>query len=158
MTRVASVEEEVRNLVGTYCNEVTSGDVERWIGTWLEDATWGIPGAGTIVGRPAIREQFASIRTIYVLCVQAILSMTIVVDDADHASSRTYVRELQWKRIDGELRHSELIGWYDDRIARGTDGALRFAERNFTLLTSSPLPWDGRLHRAVHELNASGSA
>ena len=147
----------MRNLVGDYCNEVTTGDVERWIGTWLEDARWGIPGGGTIVGRSAIREQFASIRTIYVLCVQAVLSMTIAADDADHASARTYVRELQWKRIDGELRHSELIGWYDDRIARDTDGKLRFAKRDFTLLTSSPLPWEGRLHRAVHELNASGS-
>ncbi len=158
MTGTASVEEEVRNLVGAYCNEVTSGDIERWSATWLEEATWGIPGAGTVVGRAAIGERFASTRAIYVLCVQAILSMTIAVDDADHAAARTYVRELQWKRIDGELRHSELIGWYDDRIARDTDGSLRFAERNFTLLTSSPLPWDGRLHRAVHELNASGSA
>lgn len=152
-----SVAEEVRQLIGAYCNEVTSGDVERWAATWREDATWGIPGAGTIVGRAAIREQFESIRTIYVLCVQAVLSQTIVVEGPDAATARTYVRELQWKRIEGELRHSELIGWYDDRIRRDADGALRFAERNFVLLASSPLPWEGRLHRKVHELNASGS-
>src|SRR6478752_4109574 len=120
-----SVNEEVRDLVGAYCNEVTAGDADRWSATWREDATWGIPGAGVIVGRAAIRERFESIRTIYVLCVQAVLSQTITGEDDDHATARTYVRELQWKQVDGELRHSELIGWYDDRVARDDDGAMR---------------------------------
>jgi len=153
-----SVEDEVRNLIGAYCNEVTSADPARWIANWLPDATWGIPGPGRIVGRDAILDHFTSIRTGYVLCVQEVVSLTISVDGPDRASARAYVRELQWKTVDAELRHSELIGWYDDRIARDADGALRFAERDFTLLASSPLPWEGRLHRKAYELNASGSA
>lgn len=155
-----TVDLEVRNLVGAYCNEVTSGDAERWSRTWTDDAVWGIPGGGTIVGRTAIREQFLAIRTTYLLCVQAVLSATLELDGEDRATGRHYVRELQWKDVEGEVRHSELIGWYDDTIVRDADGELRFARRNFTLLASNPLPWTGRLHRAARELriSASGSA
>jgi hypothetical protein len=155
-----TVDLEVRNLVGAYCNEVTSGDPEPWSMTWSADAVWGIPGGGTINGRAAIREQFAAVRSTYLLCVQAILSATIEPDGPDRATARHYIRELQWKDVDGAVRHSELIGWYDDTIVRDDDGAMRFARRNFTLLTSGPLPWEGRFHRAAHELriSASGSA
>jgi len=155
-----TVDLEVRNLVGAYCHEVTTGDPDPWSLTWSVDAVWGIPGGGTINGRTAIREQFASVRSTYLLCVQAVLSATIQVDGPDRATARHYIRELQWKDVDGAVRHSELIGWYDDTIVREGDGAMRFARRNFTLLTSGQLPWDGRFHRAAHELriSASGSA
>lgn len=152
-----TVELEVRNLVGAYCHEVTTGHPERWSQTWADDAVWGIPGGGTIVGRTAIREQFVAIRATYLLCVQAVSSATIHPDGPDRATARHHVRELQWKDVDGEVRHSELIGWYDDTIVRGADGAMRFARRNFVLLASNPLPWSGRLHRAAHELRASAS-
>ncbi len=153
-----SVDLEVRNLVGAYCNEVTSGDPERWSLTWAADAVWGIPGGGTIDGRAAIREQFTAIRGTYLLCVQAILSATVDIDGPDRATARHHIRELQWKDVDGAMRHSELIGWYDDTIVRdANDGVMRFARRNFTLLTSGALPWDGRLHRAARELRISAS-
>jgi hypothetical protein len=152
-----TVELEVRNLVGAYCHEVTTGDPERWSLTWSADAVWGIPGGGTITGRAAIREQFAAIRGTYLLCVQAILSSTIEPHGPDRATARHHIRELQWKEIGGGVRHSELIGWYDDTIERDADGAMRFVRRNFTLLTSGPLAWDGRLHRAARELGISAS-
>jgi hypothetical protein len=147
-----SVDLEVRNLVAAYCNEVTSGDPTRWSKAWLPDATWGIPGGGTIVGRDAIREQFVAVRSTYFLCVQSILSLHVQADGTDRAAARCYVSELQWKHVDGAVRHTELIGWYDDTIARDEDGEMRFAGRNFTLLTSGELPWSGRFHRAAHQL------
>ena len=150
-----TVDLEVRNLVGAYCNEVTTGDADRWSQTWAVDAVWGIPGGGTINGRAAIREQFTAIRRTYLLCVQAVLSATVEPDGPDRVRARHHIRELQWKEVDGVVRHSELIGWYDDTIVRDDDGAMRFARRNFTLLTSGALPWDGRLHRAAHELRIS---
>lgn len=148
---------EVRNLVAAYCHEVTTGDPERWSQTWADDAVWGIPGGGTIVGRAAIRAQFETIRRSYLLCVQAVLSASIEPDGPDRATARHHVRELQWADAGGTVTHRELIGWYDDSVGRGPDGVVRFTRRDFTLLASNPLPWEGRLHRAAHELRISAS-
>ena len=140
-------EEDVRNLVGRYCHEVTTLDVDRWAATWAADATWTIPGEGTLVGRDAIRDTFARIRRTYLLCVQEILSGVIDVVDDDHATARWYIRELQWRDVEGETFGSELIGTYDDTIVRTSDGELLFGARRFSLLYAGPVAMEGRLRR-----------
>jgi hypothetical protein len=145
----------VRNLVGRYCDEVTTADVDRWSALWAEDATWAIPGEGVVSGRDAIRATFASIRPTYLLCVQELLSGTIDVVDDRTARARWYVRELQWSRRDGDVVGSELIGIYDDEVTIGAEGTARFASRSFALLWSGAVALDGRFHRAAYERSAT---
>jgi hypothetical protein len=156
--RAVAVELAVRNLVGRYCNEVSTADVDRWASTWTPDATWGIPGEGVVRGRDAIRETFARIRATYLLCVQELLSGTVDVLDDAHATARWYVRELQWSRREGAVVGSELIGIYDDEVEIGADGEARFGSRTFALLYSGPVALDGRFHRAARELSRTFSS
>jgi hypothetical protein len=134
---------------------VSTADIDRWAETWAHDARWAIPGEGVIEGRDAIREAFGRIRATYLLCVQEILSGSVDVHDALHASARWYVRELQWSDRDGEVVGSELIGTYDDEIARGNDGEVRFLSRDFSLIYSGPVALPGRFHRAAFRLSAT---
>ena len=98
-----TVDLEVRNLVGAYCNEVTTGDADRWSQTWAVDAVWGIPGGGTINGRSAIREQFTAIRRTYLLCVQAVLSATVEPDGPDASPQRS-----AWGRVSPPPRRARI--------------------------------------------------
>jgi hypothetical protein len=150
-----TVDIAVRNLVGRYCDEVTTADVDRWAGLWAEDATWAIPGDGVVTGREAIRATFARIRPTYLLCVQEILSGTVDVIDERNARARWYVRELQWSQSDDEVAGSELIGIYDDEVTIDAEGTARFAARSFALLWSGAVPLDGRFHRAAYERSAT---
>jgi hypothetical protein len=152
---VVALELAVHNLVGRYCNEVSTADIDRWSETWANDATWSIPGEGVLVGLDAICESFARIRATYLLCVQEILSGSVEVVDATHARARWYVRELQWSQRDAEVVGSELIGIYDDEVARHQDGDVRFSSRDFALLYSGPVAMTGRFHRAARELSAT---
>jgi hypothetical protein len=150
------IELDVRNLVGRYCHEVSNFDLDRWSATWAVDATWSIPGEGVVVGLDAIRATFATIRSTYLLCVQELLrSVVEIVDDA-HATARWYIRELQWREFDGEIVGSELIGTYDDEMARSSDGELLFTSRRFTLLYSGPVALDGRFHRGAKLTRPAG--
>jgi hypothetical protein len=151
----AALDLAVRNLVGRYCHEVTTADIERWSALWTEDAMWAIPGEGVLTGRPAIRSTFERVRSTYLLCVQEILSGVVEVHDDANATARWYVRELQWADRDSAVIGSELIGIYDDAIALAPNGTARFAARSFALLYSGRVELDGRFHRAAYERSAT---
>ena len=132
---------DIEDLVGRYCEAVLRVDLALFASTWCEDATWSIPGAGAVVGRTAITETFATIRSTYRRCVQEVLNGVVTPSGPDDAAASWQVRELQW-RADGT--GSELIGVYHDDLRRGVDG-WQFARRDFELLYDGPLELPGRL-------------
>lgn len=133
----------VEDLLGTYCESVLRFDAALFASTWCDDATWSIPGAGAVIGRPAIVETFVAIRGTYARCVQEILNGVVTPTGDEDAIATWQVRELQW-RPDGSA--SELIGVYHDRMALTPDG-WRFAHRDFELLYHGPLAMPGELRR-----------
>jgi uncharacterized protein (TIGR02246 family) len=139
---MGTIDADVRNLVGCYCDAVLRVDGERFADAWTQDARWLIPGDGSIEGRDAITEVFLRIRPTYRQCVQEILNGTISPVDDDHASARWQIRELRWHE-DGTA--SELVGVYHDDMTRGPDGMLRFACRDFELIYSGTVELGGRL-------------
>lgn len=138
----------VHDLVGRYCEAVLRADPDRFAGCWTEDATWCIPGTGVVTGRAAVVEVFTTIRPTYRLCVQEVLNSRVVPIDETHAHVTIQIRELQW-RVDGS--GSELIGVYHDDVVLESDGAARFARRDFELLYNGPVALPGRV-RAAREM------
>jgi ketosteroid isomerase-like protein len=134
--------DRVRNLVGSYAQAVLRNDPTLFADTWAEDAVWSMPGAPTIVGRDDIARSFRDRRGDFRLCVQQILNGRITMAEADRAAATWQVRELQW-RSDGT--GGELLGIYDDVMAVGVDGELRFTRRDFELLYRGPVDLRGKL-------------
>src|SRR5690242_20299536 len=122
----------IDDLVAAYCDAVTRADAADFGRCWTAGATWVIPGTGEVRGRDAIVEQFAATRANYDFCVQELLSgRALVADDGASATARWYVRELQHT---ADREGGELIGAYDDTVARDDDGVWRFARRSFQLV------------------------
>jgi hypothetical protein len=132
---------EIEDLVGVYCDAVLRFDPDRFASTWADGATWAIPGTGVVTGRPAIVETFVEIRATYRRCIQEILNGVVEAPEADGATARWQVRELQW-RSDGT--GSELIGVYHDTLSRTPEG-WKFARRDFELIYDGPVAMPGRL-------------
>ena len=135
----------ISDLVAAYCDAVTRADPTDFGACWATDAVWIVPGTGELVGRDAIVEQFTRTRAMYDFCLQELLSGRVLVHaDGRQAEGRWYVRELQHTedRVGGEL-----LGAYDDRIARENDGAWRFRRRAFQLLYRGRLEMPGRFYR-----------
>lgn len=143
--RAAVDELEIRNLVGRYCHHTTTADTSGWAATWAPDAVWEIPGDGRIEGRESIAATYERIRALYTMCVQQVLSGEVSVD-GETATARWYVREQQWRDgPEGEPVGSELVGTYDDELAR-CEGAWLFSKRTFSIIYAGRVPLTGSLH------------
>jgi ketosteroid isomerase-like protein len=131
----------VRALVARSCDAVARGDVDAWSACWRDDGTWVLPGVGTMVGRAALRDAFASWSADFDLCVQEVLSGW-VDRDGDHASARWYLRETQRSSDGGH----ELLGCYDDTVVHDEHG-WRFAHRRFWVLYRGSRDLSGQVFR-----------
>lgn len=139
--------EHAYNLVGRYCDAVLRVDVDGFAGTWTSDATWSIPGEGTISGRAEIARTFARIRGEYPLCVQEILNGQVHDIDGRQVRVEWQVRESQW-RPDGT--RSELIGVYHDELRLESDTTWRFASRAFELVAQNTTDGTARVRLGPH--------
>jgi len=147
----AFADADVRNLIDEYCYHVMTADADAWALTWAEDATWSVPGAGTMEGRGDIRRVFDEIRSTYAFCVQELLGLNIQIDrGGQRAETRCVVRELQWSKRDEQMVGSELIGVYEDTVINSASGPV-FSKRDFALLYSGPVDLTGRFHKAAFE-------
>jgi hypothetical protein len=134
-----------QDLVGRYCEAVLRNDPAIFASAWTEDATWSIPGRGTITGRAAILKTFSFLRGGYPLCVQEVLNGRVVSTSERRATASWQVRELRW-HPDGT--GSELIGVYHDAVEVSPAGPWQFAKRDFELLYDGPVDLSGRLRLA----------
>lgn len=142
----ATIDCEVRNLAGRYCDAVLRGDRDRFANCWTADAEWVVPGGEVLAGRDAIVDRFLELRRLSVLCVQELLSGVIEPGEASGADAVAtwQIRETQ-RRSDGWVICT--VGVYQDVMRRDDDGALRFARRQFDLVYRGPLNYAGRVWR-----------
>jgi AcrR family transcriptional regulator len=124
-------EPELHRLIATWCDAVTHGDLEAWMGTWRHDGCWRLPDA-EITGVAALREHWLRERSTWSWTMQTAPLVTLNVDaDGRHATARVLV-EQRGSDIRGE--RIELMASSRDELAL-TDDGWRFVTRVW-----APLP------------------
>ena len=125
-TRVAD-ELAIRNLVARYCHAIAERDDKAWAETWAEDGVWQVLGQES-QGRQAVLARYLSLVSVARWVVQVATDGWIEVE-GDQATGRWQIEE----RIQTHDGRSALnVGRYLDRYRRDSDGAWRFARREFT--------------------------
>lgn len=132
-------EREIRDLVARYCHAIGERDDGAWADTWAEDGEWHVLGA-SLRGRDAVlahyRKLVAGVRWVVQFAHDGIVEV-----EGDTARGRWQIHEfLQWSNGAGGVN----IGRYQDRYARGADGAWRFARRDFHSVYLGPPDLSGR--------------
>jgi uncharacterized protein (TIGR02246 family) len=119
-------ERAIRNLVARYCHAIGERDDEAWAATWAEDGEWRVLGA-VVRGRQAVLEHYRKLVTNVAWVVQFAHDGLVEVDGDGAVGRWQIVEHLQWQGGQG----GQNVGRYRDRYVRCSDGAWRFALREF---------------------------
>jgi len=116
----------IRGLVARYCHAVGERDDAAWAATWAEDGEWKVLGQ-EVRGRDAVLAHYLKLVGGARWAVQVATDGVIELA-GDSATGKWQILEtIQTK--DG--RSAQNVGRYLDRYRRGSDGAWRFARREF---------------------------
>lgn len=104
----------IRELVESYNDAVMRFDGEAWAENWTDDASWSLPGAGDIKGKPAIVATWKQAMSAFEF-VGFFASAGPILVDGDRASATWYQQEFLHQK-DGVKRR--ITGRYDDQYVR----------------------------------------
>ena len=128
--------EAIRELLHGYCLCVDSGDADKWVDLFTDDATFTVQRGsfgieGPVTGRAALHRLASGFRADGLH-----FSSNAVIDvQGDEATVTSYVLVLQGTD-DPNVR---LGGRYQDQLRR-VDGRWRFASRQLVAQMQRPLP------------------
>jgi ketosteroid isomerase-like protein len=122
----------IQQLMTTYAQGSSFGDLDLVLSTFLPDAVWELAGSThKYTGVAEIRKGFQTVLAPLESIVQ-LNAPPVVTIEGDHATARVFIRETA-KLKNGEFM--EVVGYYNDRLTR-TPLGWRFAHRAFKSLTS----------------------
>ena len=124
--------EEIRNLVGRYCDAIARMDLDAVAASWAPDGVWTVFGED-VEGRSAILATFRELTSRVTWVVQHASSSWIEVSDASGEGVWQIVEYGQQRGEDGPGAGLIHVGRYVDRYAQ-IDGEWRFAARSFHTL------------------------
>jgi len=118
----------IRELHETYADAGFRGDMEQWLGCFVEDCTWVTP-FGEMRGKEQLRagweQVFSNLAALGFFTVMGAIEV-----DGDSATDRAYIREV-FHAKDGSME--KLVGSYHDQLVR-ENGAWKFARRVYSVL------------------------
>jgi uncharacterized protein (TIGR02246 family) len=118
----------IRELHDTYADAGFRGEMEQWLGCFVDDCTWVTP-YGEMRGKEQLKatwdQIFSNLGALGFFTV-----MGGVEVNGDTATDRAYIREVFLAR-DGSIE--KLVGSYVDQLVR-VDGAWKFARREYSVL------------------------
>ncbi len=121
----------IRELVESYNDAVMRFDAEAWGANWADDATWMLPGAGTVTGRDNIVEAW----------LQAMANFSFVGFFASAGPITVNGNESQGTWYQQEFLHQKdgakvaITGRYADSYVK-IDGRWLFQSRDYTILNA----------------------
>ena len=120
----------IRELHETYADAGFRGDMEQWLGCFVEDCTWVTPH-GEMHGKAELKGTwdliFSNLAALGFFTVMGAIEV-----DGDSATDRAYIREVFLAK-DGNIQ--KLVGSYTDQLVR-VNGAWKFARRQDAVLIS----------------------
>ncbi len=122
----------IRELIESYNDAVMRFDADDWADTWLDDATWALPGTGDgITGKdnflPIWKNAMSAFEYVGFFAFPAPVTVT-----GDTAKGTLYQRE-ELHQKDGVKRL--VTGRYEDEYAK-KDGRWYFSKRVYSVLQS----------------------
>jgi uncharacterized protein (TIGR02246 family) len=130
--------EDIRKLVGDYCDAIARLDLDAVATMWSEDAAWTVMGL-SLQGRDAIMTRYRQLLEPVLWIVQHATAPSITVD-GDRAEGIWQVVEYG-QRSAGEPAGLIHVGRYLDRYARSAEG-WRFTARTFVTLGHGAMVFD----------------
>lgn len=130
MAFIGPLEERIaiRELHETYADAGFRGDMEQWLGCFVEDCTWVTP-FGTMQGKEQLKatwdQIFSNLAALGFFTVMGAIEV-----DGDRATDRAYIREV-FHAKDGSFE--KLVGRYDDQLVR-ENGVWKFVKREYAVL------------------------
>ncbi|MDG2005168.1 MAG: nuclear transport factor 2 family protein [Novosphingobium sp.] len=120
----------IRELHETYADAGFRGDMEQWLGCFIDDCTWVTP-YGEMHGKEELKatwdQIFANLGALGFFTVMGSIEV-----DGDNATDRAYIREVFLAK-DGAIQ--KLVGSYVDQLVR-MNGTWKFARREYSVLIS----------------------
>jgi len=132
--QVSEAHEEIRNLLGLYCERMDAGDWDG-LGELFADASLvNDEGIAIAAGRDGVRRLYGLTKT-YDGSPRTRHLTTNSVIDVDEVGGTASARSayVVFQEAPSLPLQPIITGRYRDRFRRGDDGAWRFAERSFSV-------------------------
>lgn len=127
--------DHIRNLLGSYCELIDSGDLEGVGQLFVDGALADENGDAFAVGADAVTRFYSGGMLLYDGRPGTKHIVADTVFDPPHDDGTVTARSsyVVFQAVDGHALQPIVSGRYHDRFGRGTDGRWHFVERRFLI-------------------------